>query len=149
MIVVPLRLYSDETGDAAYDHFWEITSTGVLRGGDNEELPTAVRVSSSLTLAPDLLFAAGDMNADHHHDILTFDTVTGEIDAWIMDNDSGQLNRALGAENPYAFAAFLEGFLEPTNIQQFAFASVPPDVSVGAIPDLIFTGTDALWILSG
>ena len=26
------RLYSDETGDAAYDHFWEITSTGVFRG---------------------------------------------------------------------------------------------------------------------
>ena len=143
------RLYSDETGDAAYDHFWEITSTGVLRGGDNEELPTAVLVSSSLTLAPDLLFATGDVNADHHHDILTFDTVTGEIDAWIMDNDSGQLNRALGAENPYAFAGFLEGFLEPTNIQQFAFASVPPDVSVGTIPDLIFTGTDALWILAG
>ena len=143
------RLYSDETGDAAYDHFWEITSTGVFRGGDNEELPTAVRVSSSLTIAPDLLFAAGDVNADHHHDLLTFNTVTGGIDAWIMDNDSGQLNRALGAENPYAFAAFPADFPESANIQQFVFASAPSEASVSAIPDLIFTGADALWILAG
>ena len=143
------RLYSDETGDAAYDHFWEITSSGVLRGGDNEELPTAARVSSSLTASHDLLFAAGDVNADHHHDILTFNTVTGGIDAWIMDNDSGQLSRALGAENPYAFTAFPEGFPEPANIQQFVFAAAPSEASIGAIPDLIFTGADALWVLAG
>ena len=108
-----------------------------------------MRVSSSLTIAPDLLFATGDVNADQHHDLLTFDTVTGEVDAWIMDNDSGQLNRALGAENPYAFTTFPAGFPEPANIQQFAFASAPPDVSAGAIPDLIFIGADALWILAG
>ena len=145
----PLRLYSDETGDAVYDHFWEITSTGVFRGGENEELPTAVRVSSSLTIGPDLLFAAGDINADQHHDILTFNTVTGVIDAWIMDNDSGDLVKALDAENPYAFTTFPEGFPEPANIQQFGFASAPSEVSVGAIPDLFFTAPDALWILSG
>ena len=147
--VGPLRLYSDETGDAVYDHFWEITSTGVFRGGENEELPTAVRVSSSLTIGPDLLFAAGDINADQHHDILTFNTVTGAIDAWIMDNDSGDLVKALGTENLYAFSTFPEGFSELANIQQFGFASAPSEVSVGAIPDLFFTAPDALWILSG
>ena len=89
------------------------------------------------------------MNADHHHDILTFNTVTGGIDAWIMDNDSGQLSRALGAENPYAFTAFPEGFPEPANIQQFVFAAAPSEASIGAIPDLIFTGADALWVLAG
>ena len=134
--VGPLRLYSDETGDAVYDHFWEITSTGVFRGGENEELQTSVRVSSSLTIGPDLLFAAGDINADQHHDILTFNTVTGVIDAWIMDNDSGDLVKALDAENPYAFTTFPEDFPEPANIQQFGFASAPSEVSVGAIPDL-------------
>ena len=92
-----------------------------------------VGVGYSLTIGPDLLFAAGDINADQHHDILTFNTVTGGIDAWIMDNDSGDLVKALDAENFGAFTTFPEDFPEPANIQQFGFASAPSEVSVGAI----------------
>ena len=145
----PYRLYSDEDDDSVYDHFWEFTPEGVFRGGSNEGQQAAVLLASDLKKTPDLLFAVGDVNADQHHDILTLSTVTGGIDTWLMDEDRGQLIKAATAENPYAFFLFPEGFPDLDSIRQFGFASSPSDANVGAIPDLIFTGADVLWVLEG